>query len=286
MENILEVKDLCRDFGGFKLDGVTFGLPKGSVMGFIGENGAGKTTTIKLMLNMIRKDSGDVRILGLDHIENEQDIKQHIGVVLDENHFHEALKASDISAVMKNIFTEWDDGLFKKYLKKFGVTEDKTVKELSKGTKTKLSLSAALAHRPKLLILDEATGGLDPVIRSEILDIFLDVIQDEERAVFLSTHITSDLERIADYVTLIHEGRIVFSRPKDELKYGYGILKCGVADFERLDKANAEGYRKSRFGYEVLVKDRNKAAHQYPGLIIDPATIEDIMLFYVRSEMQ
>lgn len=284
MENILEVKDLSKDFGGFKLGGVTFDMPKGSVMGFIGENGAGKTTTIKLMLNMIKKDSGDVRMLGLDHITDEQSIKQQIGVVLDENHFHDALRPSDISAIMKNIFTAWDDGLFKKYLGKFGVPEDKTVKELSKGTKTKLSLTVALAHRPKLLILDEATSGLDPVVRSEILDIFLDVIQDEERAVFLSTHITSDLERIADYVTLIHDGNIIFSKTKDELKYGYGILKCGLGDFGRIDKADMEGSRKSRFGYEVLVKDRDKAVRQYPGTTIDPANIEDIMLFYVRSE--
>jgi ABC-2 type transport system ATP-binding protein len=284
MENILEVKNLSRDFGGFKLKNVTFSLPKGSVMGFIGENGAGKTTTIKLMLNMIRKDGGDVRMLGLDHIADEQRIKQQIGVVLDENHFHEALRPSDVSTIMKNIFSAWDDGLYKKYLKKFGVPEDKTVKELSRGTKTKLSLSTALAHRPKLLILDEATSGLDPVVRSEILDIFLDVIQDEERAVFLSTHITSDLERIADYVTLIHDGSIIFSKPGDELKYGYGIMKCGANDFERLNKADVEGYRKGRFGYEALVKDRNKAQRQYPGITVDPANIEDIMLFYARSE--
>ena len=284
MENILEVKNLYKDFGGFSLKNVAFDLPKGSVMGFIGANGAGKTTTIKLMLNMIRKDGGDVRILGLDHIEGEMSVKQQIGVVLDENHFHDSLKAADVSSILKNIFMTWDDGLFRKYLRKFGVPEDKTVKELSKGTKTKLSLSAALAHRPKLLILDEATSGLDPVVRSEILDIFLDIIQDEERAVLLSTHITSDLERIADYVTLINDGSIIFSKPKDELKYGYGILKCGLGDLGRIDKADIEGSRKSRFGYEVLVKDRDKAARQYPGATIDAANIEDIMLFYVRSE--
>jgi ABC-2 type transport system ATP-binding protein len=284
MENILEVKNLCKDFGGFSLKNVTFAMPKGSVMGFIGANGAGKTTTIKLILNMIRKDRGDVNILGLDHIEDEINVKQQIGVVLDENHFHESLKAADISSVLKNIFKTWDDGLFIKYLKKFGVPENKTVKELSKGTKTKLSLSAALAHRPRLLILDEATGGLDPVVRSEILDIFLDIIQDEERAVLLSTHITSDLERVADYVTLIHDGSIVFSKPKDELKYNYGIMKCGLGDFDRIDKADMEGYRRNSFGYEALVKDRSKAAKRYPGITVDPANIEDIMLFYARSE--
>lgn len=286
MENILEVKNLSKDFGGFKLDGVTFSLPKGCVMGFIGENGAGKTTTIKLLLNMLKKDGGDIRIFGLDNITDEQSIKQQTGVVLEDNHFHDTLKASDVSSVMKHIFIGWDAELFKKYLKRLGVSENKTVKELSKGMKTKLSLSVALAHRPKLLILDEATAGLDPVVRSEILDIFLDVIQDEERSVLLSTHITSDLERIADYITLIHQGKIIFSKTKDELKYGYGIIKCGVNDFDSINKADIEGFRKSRFGYEALVKDRNRIQQAYPGIIIDPASIEDIMLFYARSDMQ
>lgn len=284
MDNILEVKNLSKDFNNFKLDGVTFSLPKGSVMGFIGENGAGKTTTIKLMLNMLHKDGGDIRVFGLDNIAEEQDIKQQIGVVLEENHFHESLRPSDVSSILKNIFTDWDSELFGNYLKRLGVPEDKTVKELSKGMKTKLSLSAALAHRPKLLILDEATAGLDPVVRSEILDIFLDVIQDEERSVLLSTHITSDLERIADYITLIHKGKIIFSKAKDELKYGYGVVKCGAKDFERIDRADVEGCRKSSFGYEALVKDRNRIQQRYPGVMIDPASIEDIMLFYARSE--
>lgn len=284
MENILEVKNLSKDFGGFKLDNVTFSLPKGCVMGFIGENGAGKTTTIKLILNMLKKDGGDIRVFGLDNIADEQKIKQQTGVVLEENHFHESLKPSDVSSIMKNIFAGWDAELFGKYLKRLEVPESKTVKELSKGMKTKLSLSAALAHRPKLLILDEATAGLDPVVRSEILDIFLDVIQDEERSVLLSTHITSDLERIADYITLIHGGKILFSKTKDELKYSYGIIKCGVNDFERINEADIEGCRKGSFGYEALVRDRDNIQRKYPGVIIDPASIEDIMLFYARSE--
>ncbi len=285
MENILEVKNLSKDFGGFKLDGVSFSLPKGCVMGFVGENGAGKTTTIKLILNMLHKDGGDIRIFGLDNAADEQYIKQRTGVVLEENHFHEALKPREMSLIMKNIFTDWDQELFRKYLKRLGVPEDKTVKELSKGTKTKLSLCAALAHRPKLLILDEATAGLDPVVRSEILDIFLDVIQDEERSVLLSTHITSDLERIADYITLIHKGKAIFSKTKDELKYGYGIMKCGDKDFESVDRSDIEGFRKGRFGYEALVSDAGRMRRKHPGAVIDPANIEDIMLFYARSEV-
>ncbi len=284
MENVLQVEKLCKDYGGFALKDVSFSLPKGSIMGFIGENGAGKTTTIKLILNMIRKDSGAVSVLGLDNIRQEQQIKQQIGVVLDESHFHENLRSGDISSVMRHIYDGWDDDLFKSYLKRFAVPGKNTIKQMSKGMKTKLSLAVALAHRPRVLLLDEATSGLDPVVRSEILDIFLDIIQDEERSIFLSTHIISDLEKIADYVTLIQNGRIVFSESADDLKYGYGILKCGHSDYSRIDAADIEGQRKGQFGHELLVKNLDMMKRKYSGCTIDPAHIEDIMLFYVRSD--
>ncbi len=284
MQDVLQVKNLCKDYGSFALKDVSFNLPKGSIMGFIGENGAGKTTTLKLILNMIRKDSGDVQILGRDHIADERLVKQKLGVVLDKSHFHENLKPGDIAAVMRHIFEGWDDDLFCKYIKRFGISDRNTVKQMSKGMKTKLSLSVALAHRPQVLILDEATSGLDPVARSEMLDIFMDIIQDEERAILLSTHIISDLEKIADYVTLIQNGRIILSKSADELKYGYGLLKCGHNDFARLDSADIAGHRRGQFGYEVLMKNKAEAERKYPGLTIDPAHIEDIMLFYVRSD--
>ncbi len=284
MENVLEVSGLCKDYGSFSLKDVSFTLPKGSIMGFIGENGAGKTTTLKLILNMIKKDGGDVRVLGMDHIGQEKQIKQQLGVVLDNCHFHESLKPDDISAMMRHIYTGWDDALYRSYLKRFGVPEKNTVKQLSKGMKTKLSLSVALAHRPRVLLLDEATSGLDPVVRSEILDIFLDIIQDEERSIFLSTHIISDLEKVADYVTLIKDGQLVFSQSADDLKYGYGILKCGQSDFARLDRSDIAGQRRGQFGHEVLVKSPEEARRKYPGCTVDPAHIEDIMLFYVRSD--
>lgn len=284
MDNVLEISGLCKNYGSFTLKNVSFALPKGSIMGFIGENGAGKTTTLKLILNMIKKDGGDVRVLGLDHIKQEKEIKQQLGVVLDNCHFHESLKPSDITAVMRHIYEAWDDALYRAYLKRFGVTDKNTVKQMSKGMKTKLSLSVALAHRPRVLLLDEATSGLDPVVRSEILDIFLDIIQDEERSIFLSTHIISDLEKVADYVTLIKDGQLVFSQSADDLKYGYGILKCGQNDFARIDRSDIEGQRRGQFGHEVLVKNPDAARAKYPGLVVDPAHIEDIMLFYVRSE--
>jgi len=284
LEDVLQVKELCKDYGGFALKDVSFSLPKGSIMGFIGENGAGKTTTIKLILGMIRKDKGTIRVLGMDHIKQERQIKQQIGVMLDECHFHENLNPSDVSAIMKHIYTGWDSGLFEKYIKRFGVSSKNTVKQMSKGMKTKLSLSVALAHRPRLLLLDEATSGLDPVVRSEILDIFLDIIQDEERSIFLSTHIISDLEKVADYVTLIKDGRLVFSESSDDLKYGYGILKCGRSEYAHIDPADIEGQRKGQFGHELLVKNPDAVRRKYSELTIDPAHIEDIMLFYVRSD--
>lgn len=285
MEDALRVENLTKDYGEFKLNNISFNLPKGTIMGFIGENGAGKTTTIKLILNMIKKNGGNIQILGRDNITHEQQLKQQIGVVTDENHFNDNLRPLDISSIMKHIYTKWNDSQFKKYLKRFGIPETRTLKEMSKGTKMKLSISTALAHNPKLLILDEATSGLDPVIRNEILDIFLDVIQDEERSIFLSTHITSDLEKIADYITLIHNGEIMFSKTKDELKDNYGILRCGINDYGRIDQPDIAGCRKGQFGYEILVEKKAAMERKYKNFIIDPANIEDIMLFYVRSDV-
>jgi len=286
MENALQVESLRKEYRGFTLDDVSFSLPGGSIMGLIGENGAGKTTTIKLILNMIRKDGGSIRVLGLDNIEQEKQLKQQLGVVLDDCHFHDSLRPSNIASIMRSLFETWDDDLFAKDLKRLGVPEDKTVKQMSKGMKTKLSICTALAHRPRLLILDEATSGLDPVMRSEVLDILRDIIQDEERSILLSTHITSDLEKIADYITLLHEGRVVFSESANALQYGCGILRCGQADFARVDAADIIGHRKGNFGHEVLVRDKARAQHKYPGCTVDPASIEDIMLFYVRRDAQ
>jgi len=284
MQNILQVQNLCKDYGDFKLDSVSFSLPSGSIMGFIGENGAGKTTTIKLILNMIAKDSGDVSIFGLDHTRQEERIKQDTGVVLDELHFYEGLRPKDIPNILRPIFDSWDDALYNKYLKRFSVPADKTVKQLSKGMKTKLSLCTALAHNPRLLILDEATSGLDPVMRTEILDIFQDIIQDEERAILMSTHIISDLEKVADYITLINEGSIVFSESADRLKYGYGILRCGPNDLTRIPAEDIARQRKGTFSNEALVKDPARLRQRYPNLTIDAASIEEIMMFFVRSD--
>lgn len=288
--NILEIRDLNKTYvdhendDDFALKNLTFDIPKGSIMGLIGENGAGKTTTIKLILNLIKRDSGNIKVFGLDNIENEMAIKKRIGVVLDEGGFYEELSPVNISRIMKNIHIGWDESLFQSYLAKFKIIGNKKLKDFSKGMKMKLSLALAFSHKPDFLILDEPTSGLDPVIRSEVLDLFLDFIQDEEKSILFSTHITGDLDKIADYITFIHNGEMVFSKDADELHGGYGIIKCGINDFQRIDSANIAGYRKNKFGYEVLISNKEEAEIKYKDMVLDSANLEDIMLFHVKNE--
>ena len=286
MENILELEGLSKSYDDFTLKNVDFNLPKGSIMGLVGENGAGKTTIIKLILNLIKKESGYIKVFDLDNIENEQQIKEKIGVVLDESYFHDNLRPKDITLIMDNIYSNWNKSQFLDYLKKFKLPADKIVKDFSKGMKMKLSIAVALSHDPQFLILDEPTSGLDPIVRSEILDIFLDFIQDEEKSILFSTHITSDLDKIADYITFIHDGKIIFSESKDEMINNFGIIKCGKDDFNKIDKADIVGYRKSQFGYEVLIKDKQRNRSKYNKYVIDSASLEDIMLLYIRRDSE
>ena len=284
MNNAIEIQDLSKGFDKFQLKQISLTLPKGSIMGFIGENGAGKTTTIKLLLNQLKVDSGSIRILGFDHILDEKKIKEEIGVVFDEGYFHENIKPKHISKIMARIYKNWDKELFFSYLDRFSLPENMIIKKYSRGMKMKLSIATALSHHPKLLILDEATSGLDPVIRNEILDIFLDFIQEEDHSILFSSHITSDLEKVADYITFLHDGEIVFSESKDDLLYNYGLLLCGAEDFHMIDKGDIIGHRQSRFGHEILIKDKERTGQKYKGLTIDSVTIEDIMLFYIKGE--
>lgn len=284
MEAAINIQGLSKNFNDFKLNDVSICVPQGSIVGFIGENGAGKSTTIKAMLGLISRTGGSVDILGMNIDEHEKEIKEQIGVVFDASHFHDNLTTKDISKVMSHIYSNWDDDLFRQYLHTFSLPENKIIKEFSKGMQMKLCIAAALAHHPKLLILDEATSGLDPVVREEILDIFLDFIQNEQHTIFISSHITSDLDKIADYIIFIHQGSIVFSRGKDDLIEQMGVLKCGGDAFSGLDKSEVVRYRKGKFGYEVLIDDRYKFISQNPSLVVDRTTIEEIMLFYVRGE--
>lgn len=284
MENLLQLKNVCKNYPSFTLKDVSFSLPAGSIMGFIGENGAGKTTTIKLILNEIRRDGGSIEIFGRDAVRNEDEVKEQIGVVFDESYFSSVFSAGDIGKILRGVYRGWDAALYQKYLKEFRLPEGKKIKEYSKGMKMKLSIASALAHRPRLLILDEATSGLDPVMRSEILDIFLDFIQDENRSVLFSSHITADLERVADYVTFLHEGEVVFSRSKDEIAEQFGILKCGTSQFGTLDAEDFLRVRRGACECEALVADRAAAKRKYPNLLVEYASLDEIMLLYGRGE--
>ena len=281
---ILEVKNLNKKYKDFQLKNVNLSLPKGMIMGLIGENGAGKTTTIKAILNIINTDSGEIKIFGLDNKKEEKKIKQDIGVVLDDSFLSEYLNPMDINKIMKNFYQNWDEKLYFKYIDEFKLPKNKISKDYSSGMKMKLKIAVALSHHPKLLILDEPTSGLDPVARNEILDIFQDFIQDEEHAILVSSHITSDLEHIADYITFINNGEIVLTKTKDELLDRYGIVKCSEQEFKKINKTDYLKYKKNRYEYEILVENKNEFKRKYDIQIIDKPTIEDIMLIYIKGE--
>ena len=284
MKNCLEIQNLCKSYPDFALDHINLTIPGGTIMGLIGENGAGKTTTIKCILNLIRRDSGAITILGQDNLQEERSAKQEVGVVLDECFFHDSLHPRDLKRILGPIYPTWDNGLFDTYLKKFKLPQEKLIKEFSRGMKMKLSLAAALSHRPKLLILDEATAGLDPVVRDEILDEFLAFICDEDHAILISSHITSDLEKAADYITYIHQGKIVLSEAKDDILDHYGRVGCSAADLRSIDPEDLLRIRKGSFGCEALVADRSAFHKKYPRLLVDKVSLEDIMLFVGKGE--
>ena len=284
MNNALEVSHLTKDYGSFKLDDVSFTVPGGTIMGLIGENGAGKSTTIKCILNMVHRDGGTITVFGRANREEERAVKEQIGVVMDACLFHDLLQPRQIGKILSSLYPNWDNLIFEHYRKKFGLTGNKTVKEFSRGMKMKLANAAAFATRSRLLILDEATSGLDPVVRDEILDEFLEFIQDENHAILISSHITSDLEKAADYITYLHKGKVALTGAKDELLDTYGKLVCGRADLERVDPALLVGVRTSQFGCEALVKDRHTFTRRYPALTVDPVTLEDIMVLTGKGD--
>ena len=283
MDTILQVENLTKQYEGFQLDHVSFDLPKGTIMGLIGENGAGKSTTINAILDLIKKDDGTVTFWGQELASSKQ-LKEDIGVVFDGINFYETLTPAKVGKISGAAYKQWDEYLYQDYLKRFGLPLDKEIKTLSKGMKMKLCIAVALSHKPKLLILDEATSGLDPVMRDDILDVFLDFVQDENHSILMSSHITGDLEKIADYIVFIHEGRVVFSRPKDELLERYGVIKCGAAQFGALDKQDIIVYRKMDYEWQVLVSDREKMQKKCPKALIVPVSIDEIMLLYVKGE--
>jgi len=282
MENALELKNVSKKYTDFELKNINFVLPKGMIMGFIGENGAGKTTTIKAILNIVNH-LGEIKIFGKDVKLNENEIKEDIGIVLDDMFFPEILNANEINLIMKDTYKNWDCNLYLNYLKDFNLPRNKQIKTFSKGMRKKLEIATALSHHPKLLILDEPTSGLDPVARSEVIDIFQDFIQNEECSILFSSHITTDLEHVADYITFINNGEIVLSKTKDELLDKFGIVKCSESDFKKLSPADYLKYRKSKYEYEVLIENKKEFSKKYSINTIDNITLEELMLLMIKG---
>ncbi len=280
MENCIELKDVTRVYPKFKLNNINLSVPCGSVMGFIGENGAGKSTTIKAILGLLKKGEGTVTVLGEDASGLSSQIKEQIGVVFDGLAFPANLNAKQLDKVMSGIYKTWDSAVFFGYLNRFELPLDKKFKSFSRGMEMRLSIAAALSHNPRLLIVDEPTSGLDPVMRSEILDIFMEFMQDETHSIFISTHITSDLEHIADYICFIHKGSIIFTEERNEMLERHRILKCTDDELARIDKADIIGMRKGRYSNEVLTT----AAEKYPDIAADAPSIEEIMVYYVKEQ--
>lgn len=280
MKYAVKIDHLCKDYGSFALRDVSLAIPGGTILGLIGENGAGKSTVIKCLLGILRRDSGEISLL---EQEGEAGLIE-VGYVPDECPFSDALKVKQVGQFLSGMFSTWDGALFAHYLEKFELPEDRKVKALSRGMKMKLSISAALAHHPKLLVLDEATSGLDPVVRDEILDEFLAFLADEDHAILISSHITSDLEKICDWVVYLHKGEVTVSGAKDELLAGYGKLSSSRADLGRVDPALVVGSRTGEFGCQALIKDRTVFQQAYPELPLDPASLEDLMIFTTRGD--
>ena len=244
----------------------------------------GKTTTIKSVLNIINSD-GEVKIFGKDIKKSEKEIKEQIGVVLDDSFLSDYLTAKNVNTVMKDIYKNWSEKQFKEYLEKFNLPENKMMKDFSSGMKMKLKIATAMAHSPKILILDEPTSGLDPVVRNEILDIFRSYIEeDETRSILISTHITSDLEHIADYIILIDNGSLVFYKETGEILENYGIVKTSKEEFEKINSSDYISYKKGKYQYEMLVENKEKFRNKYRNSVIDKPNIEDIMLFYLKGD--
>ncbi len=283
-ENAIEIKGITKKYDGFTLDNVSFDVPKGSIMGFIGQNGAGKSTTIRSLLNIIPIDSGEIRMLGMDHIKDEKEIKERIAVVFDELPFHDVFNAKDMSRIFEGIYPKWDRNAYVRYLDRFQLPMKKKIGEFSKGMKMKLQIACALSHEAELLIMDEPTSGLDPVVRDEILRIFMEYLEDGERSILMSSHITSDLEKIADSITYIDRGKILLSGYKDEILEMHGVIKCSKEQLAEIDPADIVSARVNAFGAEAMVSDREAASCKYRGLLIDPTTLEEIMLYYVNRD--
>lgn len=286
MENMLELKGVSKDYVGFSLKDINLTIPKGCVMGLVGENGAGKTTIMKIILNEINKKTGSIKIMGLDHIQKEKEIKEQLGVVWDDSFLSEYLTPIAVGKIMKKFYKNWDEKLYEQYLQTFQLPKNKMIKEFSSGMKMKLKIITAMSHHPQLLLLDEPTSGLDPVVRYEILDIFREFITDEQKAILMSTHITSDLEHLADYITFVKNGQIILSKEKDILLEQYGIYRCTKEEFEKIENQDYVYYKKNKYEYDVLVEDKQIFQRKYQVEALDKPTIEEMMIICSKGEVK
>lgn len=286
MEHILQLEQVSKRFpkSGFQLDNMSFSLPYGAILGFVGENGAGKTTTISCILNTVSRDSGTVKLFGREMRDADTDMREKIGVVYDGDNFPAYLTAMQLAQIMEGVYSQWDYPLFERYLQEFRLPPGQRIKNYSRGMTMKLAMAVALAHHPQLLILDEATSGLDPVMRDEMLDVFLDFVQEENHSILLSSHITSDLEKVADYIAFIHEGKLILTASKNDLAYRYAVLRCKESQFLALEKQDMIAYRKRDFQIDVLVRDGKEARRKYKDVVVDHVSVDEIMLLLVKGE--
>ncbi len=281
-ENVIELKGVSKDYGDFKLDDVSFSVPEGSVCGFIGQNGAGKTTTIQIILDAIGRDGGEVYVFGKSVDKDSAALRENIGVVFDEMGFHDFLNAKQINTIMKNVYQNWDQEKYFEYLQRFSLPVKKACGSFSRGMRMKLQIATALSHGAKLLIMDEPTSGLDPIVRNEMLQIFREFVVEEDHTILLSSHITGDLEKLADEVVFIDGGKIVLKGNKDEMLEKHGILRCKKDEIKNINETLIVSAEISGLGAEVLVNDRKAAEKLYPEMIIEPAGLEEIMIYYVN----
>jgi len=284
MNDALQIIGLKKSYSGFRLDIPGLVLPSGCIMGLIGQNGAGKTTTIKSILGLIHPDQGAIRLLGRESGSGDADVKEHLGVVLDDSGFPETLTPKDAGRILSRIYRTWDEKKYQELLDRFGLPPGKRLKDFSRGMRMKHAIAAALSHDCRLLILDEATSGLDPVAREELLDLLLDFIQDEGHSVLVSSHILSDLEKICDYIAFIHQGRVLLCEEKDRLLESYCMVRSSEAELSTLPADKVRGIRRNSFGAEALVL--RDALPAFPALEAQPATLEDIMLYHIKEVPQ
>ena len=286
MNSALILKNVNKKYenSNFAIKDISFSIPEGSIVGFIGENGAGKSTTMNCILNVIRRDSGTIEIFGREMTDEDIDIRENIGVVYDSNNFPEYLTARQLADILGRIYSKWDDFCFEHFLRRFGLPESQKIKTYSRGMSMKLAIAVALSHDSKLLILDEATSGLDPIMRDEILDVLLEFVKQENHSILLSSHITSDLEKIADYIVFIHNGEIILSKTKDELIYEYGVIRCSENDFHNILSEDILSSMKKDYQIDVLIKNRKLIEKKYKNLIVDSVSLDEIMLLLVKGE--